>query len=229
MVRQCCVCKILDYKEEEQHLSFIFPVDPVQRNIWLSLLAFEANYKLSKQAEVRSNHFQQSDIECSSSGIRRLRKGAVPLAKHSLFIFPENLRLKFDDLPSISGLSTSLSGTGKKASVSNRDQSFGSSSSAITASETENQPEPDAGFKDDYLATACKNRKRRYVGDLSSSDFSTPEKAKKNFRLMKNTITALRNKSHNLHASNTYFKKKIKTLGGLMKLLKEKSYNITCS
>ncbi|CAH2016537.1 unnamed protein product [Acanthoscelides obtectus] len=41
---------------------------------------------------------------------------------------------------------------------------------------------------------------------------------------MKNTITALRKKSHNLQASNTYFKKKIKTLGGLMKLLKEKSY-----
>ncbi|CAH1995864.1 unnamed protein product [Acanthoscelides obtectus] len=93
MVRQCCVCKILDYKEEGQHLSFhVFPVDLVQRNIWLSLLAFEANHKLSKQAEACSNHFQQSDIECSSSGIRRLRKGAVPLAKHSLFSFPENVR-----------------------------------------------------------------------------------------------------------------------------------------
>nr|CAH7735730.1 unnamed protein product [Callosobruchus chinensis] len=95
MVRQCYLCKVYNYQEEGHNLSFhSFPVEPVQKGIWASLLGFETDHNIPKRAEICSKHFHPNDFECGLSGKRSLRKGAVPLARHSMFDSPGKLRNK---------------------------------------------------------------------------------------------------------------------------------------
>nr|CAH7716790.1 unnamed protein product [Callosobruchus chinensis] len=270
MVRQCYLCKVYNYQEEGHDLSFhSFPVDPVQKGIWASLLGFETDHNIPKRAEICSKHFHPNDFECGLSGKRSLRKGAVPLARHSAFDSPGKLRLKFDDFSCIPGPSTSLLAAPRASPIFTAEQKLNSSSSTVTASEVEYQYEVDdtenrispnidlmedidlttvsplkerislaTGLETSTIESSCKSSsstlttseseyhpgKRRYVGDLSSSDFSTPRKAKKNFCLMKQTIKTLRGKSHSLQTRNTYLRKRVKTMRGLINLLKEKAY-----
>ncbi|CAH1976795.1 unnamed protein product [Acanthoscelides obtectus] len=60
------------------------------------------------------------------------------------------------------------------------------SASPATVTASENCYESDV-FTESVQAKK-KRKRKRYVGDLTSSDFSTPEKRKRNFRLMKDTI-----------------------------------------
>ncbi|CAH1955238.1 unnamed protein product [Acanthoscelides obtectus] len=70
----------------------------------------------------------------------------------------------------------------------------------------------------------CKRRLKRYVGDLSSDDFSTPRKAKSNYQLMKTSLMRLRKKVKSLQTSVGALRRRIKTLSGLLKLLKQKMH-----
>lgn len=60
------------------------------------------------------------------------------------------------------------------------------------------------------------------MGDLSSSDFSSPTKAKKNFRILKETVYKQRKKIKSLHGSVRRLKARIVTLNDLIIVLKGK-------
>ncbi|CAH2013933.1 unnamed protein product [Acanthoscelides obtectus] len=66
-------------------------------------------------------------------------------------------------------------------------QSFTSSSTA-TASEQEYQLTIRGNVTKRNVRTPRKRRLKRYVGDLSSDDFSTPRKSKSNYGLMKQVL-----------------------------------------
>ncbi|VEN44792.1 unnamed protein product [Callosobruchus maculatus] len=138
---------------------------------------------------------------------------------------PVKKRLKFDEdfnLPGPSSQMTSIS-------VAGDDED---STSTITLSETEDQlcnVDKTGPPKSDIQANPSvtiqkKKRKSRYVGDMSSDDFSSPGRAKKNFRIMKEVITSQRRKIHGLQRTVTSLRKRVSTLNGLINLLKKKSY-----
>ncbi|CAH2012455.1 unnamed protein product [Acanthoscelides obtectus] len=105
-------------------------------------------------------------------------------------------------------------------------QSFTSSSTA-TASEQEYETTRLAiggNVTIQKVRPPCKRRLKRYVGDLSSDDFSTPRKAKSNYRLMKSSLMRLRKKVKSFQTSVGALRRRIKTLGGLLKLLKQKMH-----
>lgn len=66
-------------------------------------------------------------------------------------------------------------------------------------------------------------RKRRYIGDMTSSDFSTPEKRRKNINVMKRTIGDQRKKIHTLQMKVRRLGKRVTSLTTLLKDLREKS------
>ncbi|CAH1974848.1 unnamed protein product [Acanthoscelides obtectus] len=102
-------------------------------------------------------------------------------------------------------------------------QSFTSSSTA-TASEQEYQLAIRGNVTKRNVSTPRKRRLKRYVGDLSSDDFSTPRKSKSNYRLMKSSLMTLRKKVKSLQTSVAALRRRIKTLSGLLKLLKQKNH-----
>ncbi|CAH1963706.1 unnamed protein product [Acanthoscelides obtectus] len=103
-------------------------------------------------------------------------------------------------------------------------QSFTSSSTA-TASEQEHETTRFAIGENVTILKVrppCNRRLKRYVGDLSSDDFSTPRKAKSNYPLMKTSLMRLRKKVKSLQTTVGALQRRIKTLSGLLKLLKQK-------
>lgn len=67
-------------------------------------------------------------------------------------------------------------------------------------------------------------RKRTYVGDLSSGDFSTPEKRRKNIGNVKKIIKTQRQKIHSLQTTVGALRKRISTLKSLLTYLKKQAY-----
>lgn len=67
-------------------------------------------------------------------------------------------------------------------------------------------------------------RKRRYPGEMTSSDFSTPEKRRKNIKILKTKITCQRKKIHNLQNQVRRLKNRVKSLKDLLKVLREKDF-----
>lgn len=60
------------------------------------------------------------------------------------------------------------------------------------------------------------------MGDITTSDFSTPEKRQKNWRAVKSTVLQQRRKIHNLQMTVRRQKLKIASLKALLNLLKSK-------
>lgn len=67
-------------------------------------------------------------------------------------------------------------------------------------------------------------RKKRYAGDLSSEDFGTPRKAKKNFNIMKKALGSQRRKNKSLQSTVCYLRNRIRSSNSLLKYLKEKNF-----
>ncbi|XP_030747631.1 zinc finger protein 808-like isoform X3 [Sitophilus oryzae] len=84
MVRQCVVCKKVDYCNPG--LIFRrFPVNPERRQRWVSLLNLE-NQHVFKYATICSNHFDKSDIMVTElTGRRQIRPNAEPQIDTSIF------------------------------------------------------------------------------------------------------------------------------------------------
>ncbi|CAH1981929.1 unnamed protein product [Acanthoscelides obtectus] len=74
------------------------------------------------------------------------------------------------------------------------------------------------------VAELKRKRKSRYVGDMSSDDFSSPVRAKRNFSIMKNVIQAQRKRIHGLRVTVNSLRKRVRTLNSLISVLKKKSY-----
>lgn len=66
------------------------------------------------------------------------------------------------------------------------------------------------------------NLRKRYVGDLVSSDFSTPEKRRRNLSLVKRLDQQKRRKVHILQMAVRRLKLRITSLQQLMDYLREK-------
>ncbi|CAH1979921.1 unnamed protein product [Acanthoscelides obtectus] len=69
---------------------------------------------------------------------------------------------------------------------------------------------------------------KMFVGDLTSSDFSTPEKRKRNFRLMKDTILRQRKLLQNKQRLIRYFKNSIQTQKQFLDMLNQR-FNMNAS
>ncbi|CAH1981399.1 unnamed protein product [Acanthoscelides obtectus] len=59
---------------------------------------------------------------------------------------------------------------------------------------------------------------------MSSDDFSSPVRAKRNFCIMKNVIQAQRKRIHGLRVTVNSLGKRVRTLNSLISVLKKKSY-----
>ncbi|CAH1994072.1 unnamed protein product [Acanthoscelides obtectus] len=105
-----------------------------------------------------------------------------------------------------------------------------SSSDTTTASEAEEQldsvamPALTSDFHTKPVAGLKRQTKSRYVGDMSSDDFSSPVRAKRNFCIMKNVIQAQRKRIHGLRVTVNSLRKRVRTLNSLISVLKKKSY-----
>ncbi|CAH1981922.1 unnamed protein product [Acanthoscelides obtectus] len=107
-------------------------------------------------------------------------------------------------------------------SPSNEEQ-YVHTSSTLSASESDN-PAKTAGVQEHMLDKKKSKRKIRYVGDISSEDFSTPKKAKRNFRNLKSALDSEKKKRRGLQTTVTTLRRRIKTLSSLLKLLRSKHY-----
>ncbi|KAJ8951535.1 hypothetical protein NQ317_015416 [Molorchus minor] len=109
-----------------------------------------------------------------------------------------------------------------------QEEDFQLSSTTATASEAENEMrklamDPSEVSKIIPEKTASKKRKRRYIGDMASSDFSTPEKRRKNLQKVKQTVAKQRKRIHSLQMTVRRLRLRITSLESLLKHLKEKS------
>lgn len=68
------------------------------------------------------------------------------------------------------------------------------------------------------------SRRKIYVGDLSSSDFATPRKRKRNVTNVKTIMDDQRRKIHSLQMKVRRLKYRVTSLTALLNILKEKSY-----
>ncbi|KAJ8980515.1 hypothetical protein NQ317_007935 [Molorchus minor] len=115
-----------------------------------------------------------------------------------------------------------------------------SSSYTSTASETEEQilnltktkpcsaPKTIVGSTSDFhgefsLMTGSRKRKRDYIGDLSSDDFSTPQKRTRNVKTCRKKVVAdQRRKIHSLQCTVRSLRKRITSLKSLLTYLRNK-------
>ncbi|CAH1976691.1 unnamed protein product [Acanthoscelides obtectus] len=100
------------------------------------------------------------------------------------------------------------------------------SASPATVTASENGYESDV-FTESVQAKK-KTKRKRYVGDLTSSDFSTSEKRKRNFRLMKDTILRQRKLLQNKQRLIRYFRNRIQTQKEFLDMLTQK-FNMNAS
>lgn len=69
----------------------------------------------------------------------------------------------------------------------------------------------------------CLRKRAYYIGDLSSGDFSTPEKRSKNLARVKYTVAKQKRRIHSLQTTVRRLKHRVTSLQSLLKYLKEKS------
>ena len=78
-----------------------------------------------------------------------------------------------------------------------------------------------------FVITRCPKKKLIWnsnrFGDLSASDFGTPNCAKRNFKVVKTTVAQLRKKNKNLNQKCKRLEKKVVTLNDMLDILKKKS------
>lgn len=64
----------------------------------------------------------------------------------------------------------------------------------------------------------------RYFGDIHSTDWDVPEKRKICWKIVKKTVYSQKKKIHNLQQTKMRMKKRISSLVGLTKHLKQKNF-----
>lgn len=78
-----------------------------------------------------------------------------------------------------------------------------------------------------FLNTRCPKKKLIWnsnrFGDQSLRDFETPNRAARNFKVIKTTVSHLRRKNKNLKQKCKRLEKKVETLNDLLEILKKKS------
>ncbi|KAJ8980484.1 hypothetical protein NQ317_013237 [Molorchus minor] len=177
MVRKCQVCKKLDTFHPE--------------------LSFHSLYQ-NTQKYVRII-FHPSDIITKQNGLRYIKPGANPKPINSTE--PEIMPSSSDSTsfwkPSEGFKNAFRRNEEHKKKISNYLQL------RLHTSEAENEMrklemDPSEVSKIIPEKTASKKRKRRYIGDMASSDFSTPEKRRKNLQKVKQTVAKQRKRIHSL-------------------------------
>ncbi|KAG5864092.1 hypothetical protein JTB14_007597 [Gonioctena quinquepunctata] len=149
---------------------FRFPADAHEKAVWLEKLGLkEFTETVSKYARICSIHFEGEAFEIKPSGKIFLRKGARPL-----FL----MKSIFQQLKLLQPRDTSATMTAPEIDTE-------SLSETLTASETE-LIQMSITEKETDRPTI--SQKKKAVIDLSTSDFSTPRKARSNFRNMKKKL-----------------------------------------
>ncbi|KAG5885925.1 hypothetical protein JTB14_010954 [Gonioctena quinquepunctata] len=202
MVLYCWVCKQSNCSN--QNLSFHrFPADAHEKAVWLEKLGLkEFTETVSKYARICSIHFEEDAFEIKPSGKIYLRKGARPLFFNEEYI-PTTETAPTSRLDNRKS-STDSTDTAPGTNCSDIIDSFGSplkrfhsdTSATMTAPEidTESLSETLTASETELIQMSITEKetdrptisqKKKAVIDLSTSDFSTPRKARRNFRSMK--------------------------------------------
>lgn len=78
-----------------------------------------------------------------------------------------------------------------------------------------------------FVNTRCPKKKLVWnsnrFGDLSVRDFETPNRAARNFEVIKTTVSELKNKNKNLEQKCKRLERKVETLNNSLEILKKKS------
>ncbi|XP_045470792.1 uncharacterized protein LOC123678058 isoform X2 [Harmonia axyridis] len=224
MIRQCEICK--KSKISHPDLSFHkFPSDTEKRGIWASLLGFESVNFTKKLVFICSNHFNPDDIEIRPNG-KFLKPDVVPLPYHTTFEISNESSdtVSEQEVSRISPTTeTMLFGVASNQfDVEALSKSSSSSSVTLTASECENELSKTIFVEPSSQNVPRKKRKRSYFGDLSSSDFSTPEKRRKSFHGIKKIVRKQKVRIHCLQNKVRRQRLRITSLKSLVSFLNEK-------
>ncbi|KAG5866993.1 hypothetical protein JTB14_034890 [Gonioctena quinquepunctata] len=180
---------------------FRFPADAHEKAVWLEKLGLkEFTETVSKYARICSIEA----FEIKPSGKRFLRKGARPPFFNEEYI--QQLKL--------------LQPRDTSATMSAPEIDTESLSETLTASETELIQ---MAITEKETDRPTISQKKKAVIDLSTSDFSTPRKARRNFRSMKKTVLGQKTKIKTLQQSVQRLRSKVTKLNSLINHLKSKS------
>ncbi|KAG5881834.1 hypothetical protein JTB14_013025 [Gonioctena quinquepunctata] len=213
-----------------------FPADAHEKAVWLEKLGLkEFTETVSKYARIRSIHFKGEAFEIKPSGKIFLRKGAFLMKS----IFQQLKLLQPRDNRKSSTDSTD---TAPGTSCSDIIDSFGPPLKRFHSdtSATMTAPEIDTEYLSETLTASeteliqmsiteketdrpTISQKKKAVTDLSTSDFSTPRKARRNFRSMKKTVLCQKTKIKTLQQSVRRLRSKVTNLNSLINHLKSKS------
>ncbi|KAG5876444.1 hypothetical protein JTB14_029931 [Gonioctena quinquepunctata] len=237
MVLYCWVCKQSNCSN--QNLSFHrFPADAHEKAVWLEKLGLkEFTETVSKYARIRSIHFKGEAFEIKPSGKIFLRKGAffneeyIPTTETASTSRLDNRKSSTDSTDTAPGTSCSdiIDSFGPPLKRFHSDTSATMTapeidteylSETLTASETE-LIQMSITEKETDRPTI--SQKKKSVTDLSTSDFSTPRKARRNFRSMKKTVLCQITKIKTLQQSVRRLRSKVTNLNSLINHLKSKS------
>ncbi|KAG5878368.1 hypothetical protein JTB14_020606 [Gonioctena quinquepunctata] len=182
-----------------------FQLDAHEKAVWLEKLGLkEFTETVSKNARICFIHFEGEASEIKPSGKIFLRKGARPL-----FL----MKSIFQQLKLLQPRDTSATMTAPEIDTE-------SLSETLTASETE-LIQMSITEKETDRPTI--SQKKKAVIDLSTSDFSTPRKARRNFRSMKKTVLGQKTKIKTSQQSVRRLRSKVTNLNSLINHLKSKS------
>ncbi|KAG5865950.1 hypothetical protein JTB14_029956 [Gonioctena quinquepunctata] len=182
---------------------FRFPADAHEKAVWLEKLGLkEFTETVSKYARICSIHFEGEAFEIKPSGKIFLRKGARPLFFNEEYI-PTTETASTSRLDNRKS-STDSTDTAPGTNCSDIIDSFGpplkrfhsDTSATMTAPEidTESLSETLTASETELIQMSITEKetdrptisqKKKAVIDLSTSDFSTPRKARRNFRSIK--------------------------------------------
>ncbi|KAL1492474.1 hypothetical protein ABEB36_010724 [Hypothenemus hampei] len=235
MVNQCFVCR----KTAFLHHNLSFHRFPKAENMfkkWLAALGLPPTTKVPLNAYICNEHFTEDQFEIIA-GKKILKRPTLPkLNKTSITDFElliENVekeqiiysantefhKPKFDKQ-----ISTESSSSTSTSTISERTFSIQRSSSAtLTASENEELCS-NVAIPIDTGPIVRKRRIKtiRYAGDISSNDFSSPIRAKKNYHIMKAKIISQRKTINMLNGNFRRLRIRVKNLQDLIKVLKKK-------
>ncbi|XP_030759515.1 uncharacterized protein LOC115884933 [Sitophilus oryzae] len=237
MVHSCVVCKRVEHLNI--HLTFHrFPKDPEKKKLWFGLVGISENDPLPKYPELCSDHFNPDDLEVRANGFRYVKKNANPRRSEGL-LFLDDASSSFENIDSVpvesfdsvpgtsgSGIITTVTAeyTEKTESQTRPGDSSSSTETASEAADTEELDTEETEAASNIKNVETKKRKRqylRYIDEMTTSDFSTPESRKKNVDILKNTAYDQRKKIHSLQMKVRHLKKRVNSLTTLTKDLKE--------
>ncbi|XP_030749488.1 uncharacterized protein LOC115877474 [Sitophilus oryzae] len=123
---------------------------------------------------------------------------------------PRESHTILEKMPSSSSLSAETESESETEKLERSFEKQASSSPSSVLNSTENLP------KQPFI-----RRKRKYIGDMGSSDFSTPEKRRRNLAFIKKRCASQRKRIHNLQMTVRRLKNRITSLKQLLNYLKD--------